>query len=125
MKPPYTRMALAISLALLAGCSTVQRVNQTMSDTDTTYNQAQGHFQKMANGKPVSDITTQWINPVPITEPVKGAQLPGCAITYTNPGKVSLNDLSAFITRTCRIPVVIAPDAVNAIAAGVTEKITG
>jgi type IVB pilus formation R64 PilN family outer membrane protein len=125
MKPPYTRMALAISLALLAGCSTVQRVNQTMSDTDTTYNQAQGHFQRMANGKPVSDITTQWINPIPITEPVKGTQLPGCAVTYTNPGKVSLNDLSAFITRTCRIPVVIAPDAANAISAGVTEKISG
>lgn len=126
MKQPLTRMAVAISLALLAGCSSMQRINQTMNDTDTEYGQAKQHFTHLTDGKPVQDLTSQWINPVPVSGVAKTASLPGCTITYTRPGTISLNDISAFITRTCRIPVVISPDTMNTgVASGVTQKMSG
>lgn len=126
MKIPLTRMAIAISLVLLAGCSTVRNVNKTMDNTESEYGRAQSHFNTMAQGNPVQEIKTQWINPVPLSGTTQAATLPGCSVTYTNPGSVSLNDLSAFITRTCRIPVVITPDAVSTVAgSGITEKMNG
>ena len=126
MKTPLTRMALAISLVLLAGCSSVRNVNKTMDDTESEYGQAQQHLNRMNQDDPVQELSTQWINPVPVSGTIKTAQLPGCAVTYTNPGSVSLNDLSAFITRTCRIPVIITPDAVSTVtSAGVTGQVSG
>ncbi|OVZ88334.1 PilN family type IVB pilus formation outer membrane protein [Yersinia kristensenii] len=112
---------------MLSGCSSMDRINQTMKQTDTDYSTATGHINQMASRSPVQDLTTQWINPVPLNSQVQQAKLPGCTPIFNRPGEVSLAEVSAFITRTCKISVVITPDAqaVMMPGQGKTERIQG
>ncbi|EPM5457656.1 PilN family type IVB pilus formation outer membrane protein [Salmonella enterica] len=124
-----TGLAAAIALALtLSACSALDNINATESKTDTDYTRGQKSMQDMAHGKPVQEIHTQWINPVPVSSQTGNAHLPGCSLTMTRPGAVSLNELMAFITRTCHIPVSATPDAMAAISGGAgggkTEKLS-
>lgn len=131
MKKTTTALAMAAALSnLLSGCASMDRINQTMSQNDSDYGTAKGHMNQLTSGSPVEEMTTQWINPVPLNSPsATSTQLPGCAITFIRPGEVTLAEISAFITRTCKIPVVITPDALAAMASGPgsgrTEKIQG
>lgn len=107
MHKTQTALASAIALSLLlSGCSSMNRINQTMAQSDSDYGTAKGHLGQLSSGSPVQDLTSQWINPVPLNSPSQTqAQLPGCALTLTRPGDVSLAEISAFITRTCKLPV--------------------
>lgn len=129
MHKTQTALASAIALSLLlSGCSSMNRINQTMAQSDSDYGTAKGHLGQLSSGSPVQDLTSQWINPVPLNSPSQTqAQLPGCALTLTRPGDVSLAEISAFITRTCKLPVVVTPDAQAAMTTGQgkTEKIQG
>ena len=129
MHKTHTALASAIALSLLlSGCSSMNRINQTMAQSDSDYGTAKGHLGQLSSGSPVQDLTSQWINPVPLNSPSQTqAQLPGCALTLTRPGDVSLAEISAFITRTCKLPVVVTPDAQAAMTTGQgkTEKIQG
>lgn len=129
MHKTKTALASAIALSLLlSGCSSMNRINQTMAQSDSDYGTAKGHLGQLSSGSPVQDLTSQWINPVPLNSPSQTqAQLPGCALTLTRPGDVSLAEISAFITRTCKLPVVVTPDAQAAMTTGQgkTEKIQG
>ncbi|EAA5258721.1 PilN family type IVB pilus formation outer membrane protein [Salmonella enterica subsp. enterica] len=82
----------------------------------------------MTTGKPVQEISTQWINPVPLDQQNKKSQLPGCTPVLTQPGNISLNEVMAFITRNCHVPVSATPDAIAAMTAsttsGKTEKLS-
>jgi len=129
MHKTQTALASAIALSLLlSGCSSMNRINQTMAQSDSDYGTAKGHLGQLSSGSPVQDLTSQWINPVPLNSPSQTqAQLPGCALTLTRPGDVSLAEISAFITRICKLPVVVTPDAQAAMTTGQgkTEKIQG
>lgn len=129
MHKTQTALASAIALSLLlSGCSSMDRINQTITQSDSDYHTAKGHLGQLSSGSPVQDLTAQWINPVPLNSPSQTqAQLPGCALTLTRPGDVSLAEISAFITRTCKLPVVVTPDAQAAMTTGQgkTEKIQG
>lgn len=129
MHKTQTALASAIALSLLlSGCSSMDRINQTITQSDSDYGTAKGHLGQLSSGSPVQDLTAQWINPVPLNSPSQTqAQLPGCALTLTRPGDVSLAEISAFITRTCKLPVVVTPDAQAAMTTGQgkTEKIQG
>ncbi|AXF78989.1 PilN family type IVB pilus formation outer membrane protein (plasmid) [Erwinia tracheiphila] len=129
MHKTQTALASAIALSLLlSGCSSLDRINQTITQSDSDYGIAKGHLGQLSSGSPVQDLTAQWINPVPLNSPSQTqAQLPGCALTLTRPGDVSLAEISAFITRTCKLPVVVTPDAQAAMTTGQgkTEKIQG
>ncbi len=129
MHKTQTALASTIALSLLlSGCSSMNRINQTMAQSDSDYGTAKGHLGQLSSGSPVQDLTSQWINPVPLNSPSQTqAQLPGCALTLTRPGDVSLAEISAFITRTCKLPVVVTPDAQAAMTTGQgkTEKIQG
>ncbi|OAT14691.1 PilN family conjugative transfer lipoprotein [Buttiauxella noackiae ATCC 51607] len=98
-----------------------------MDTVDTDQTTARNKMKNVSLGKPVQEITTQWINPVPLNQAAMTKEaLPGCAVTLTRPGEISLADVSAFITQTCRVPVVITPDAQGSgMTAGATEKING
>jgi len=122
-----TRVATLVAILGLAGCGTFDRINQSMDTVDTDQTTARIKMKNVSLGKPVQEMTTQWINPVPLNQAAMTKEaLPGCAVTLTRPGEISLADVSAFITQTCRVPVVITPDAQGSgMAAGATEKISG
>lgn len=124
--PSTLASAMALSL-LLSGCSSMDRINQTIKQTDNDYGTANDHLNRISSGSPVRDLTTQWINPVPLNSQLQQAKLPGCTPTFNRPGEVSLAEVSAFITRTCKISVVITPDAQAAMTPGQgkTERIQG
>lgn len=116
-----------VALGMLSGCASLQRINQNMSTAAADFDIADTHMQQMTKGSPVQEISSQWINPVPINA---GSELkektPGCPVTLTRPGEISLADISAFVTQTCRVPVVITPDAqASSQMQGVTERIAG
>lgn len=122
-----TRVATLVAILGLAGCGTFDRINQSMDTVDTDQTTARNKMKNVSLGKPVQEITTQWINPVPLNQAAMTKEaLPGCAVTLTRPGEISLADVSAFITQTCRVPVVITPDAQGSgMTVGATEKISG
>ncbi|ECE0486443.1 PilN family type IVB pilus formation outer membrane protein [Salmonella enterica subsp. enterica] len=126
--PRLTGLATAITLALsLSACSALDNINGTLHKAETESSRGQSAMDSMKNGKPVTEIHQQWINPVPIAKSDK-SHLPGCAVTLTRPGKVSLNEVAAFISRNCHIPVTITPDAIAALSAttgGDTQKVSG
>nr|WP_210753607.1 hypothetical protein [Salmonella enterica] len=124
-----TGLAAAITLALgLSGCGALDNINHTVGKTDTEYSRGQKAMKSMSTGKPVQEISTQWINPVPLDQQNKKSQLPGCTPVLTQPGNISLNEVMAFITRSCHVPVSATPDAIAAMTAsmtsGKTEKLS-
>lgn len=130
MKLPH-RLTAAAALCLLAsGCSTLERVDATEKRAGAAEAQADAHKRALENGQVVRDLTSQWINPVPISGLAgQRSELPPCAIKINRPGMVTLAYVSSFITDQCRIPVVVTPDAQAAMAGGSgggkTEKISG
>lgn len=130
MKLPH-RLTAAAALCLLAsGCSTLDRVDATEKRAGAAEAQADAHKRALESGQVVRDLTSQWINPVPISGLAgQRSELPPCAIKINRPGMVSLAYVSSFITDQCRIPVVVTPDAQAAMAGsaggGKTEKISG
>src|SRR5690606_24437094 len=94
--------------------------------------QADAHKRALESGQVVRDLTSQWINPVPLNGLAgQRSELPPCAVKINRPGNVSLAYVSSFITDQCRIPVVVTPDAQAAMAgsgggtASKTEKMSG
>ncbi|HFI3862488.1 TPA: hypothetical protein ACGP85_003370 [Escherichia coli] len=93
-----TRVAIAIAaLGLLAGCSSLQRIDETQNTAAADFDTASRKMAVPPGTQPVSEISTQWINPVPLNS--KGGQelLPGCSVTLMRPGEISLADVSAFM----------------------------
>ncbi|WP_099319797.1 PilN family type IVB pilus formation outer membrane protein [Erwinia amylovora] len=130
MKIPHRLTAAAMLCLLASSCSTLDRVGATEKKADAAEAQAAEHKRALDSGQVVRDLTSQWINPVPING-VAGLRpaLPPCSIKINRPGNVSLAYISAFITDQCRIPVVITPDAQAMLAGsssgGVTQKMSG
>lgn len=115
---PLRRTALACTvLSLLAGCTTP--LNQVQNKAAADFDTARQHMTAAPAGSPVKEMSTQWINPVPLN--VKDntkEKLPDCAITLVRRGDVTLADVSAAITADCGIPVVVTPDAWSAASGG-------
>ncbi|WP_455853603.1 PilN family type IVB pilus formation outer membrane protein [Pantoea endophytica] len=130
MKIPH-RLTAAAALCLLAsGCSTLDRVDATEKRAAATEAQADAHKRALESGQVVRDLTSQWINPIPLNGLAgQRPELPPCAVKINRPGNVTLAYVSAFITDQCRIPVVVTPDAQATMAGsgggGRTEKMPG
>ncbi|ECJ2318352.1 hypothetical protein FNH64_19585 [Salmonella enterica subsp. diarizonae] len=124
-----TRLALSALavLCLLAGCSTLDSIDSLDRKAREDGNTVNKHLQTLKSGDVVRDLPGQWINPIPLN--ARGhdrERLPACLIPVNRPGVISLNDISALITRTCHIPVVLTPDARQITqAGGPTEQIKG
>ncbi|MDU7757765.1 MAG: hypothetical protein E7K02_12505, partial [Staphylococcus epidermidis] len=109
MKKTLTALAIA---CLLAGCSTLDRIDSLGTQVSETENTTTKHLQTLKSGNVVRELPSQWINPVPLNAKGRDRErLPACLIQINRPGAISLNDISAFITRTCNISVVLTPDA--------------
>ncbi|HEC8266480.1 TPA: PilN family type IVB pilus formation outer membrane protein [Salmonella enterica subsp. enterica serovar Javiana] len=121
-----TLSALAI-LCLLSGCSTLDRIDAVGKQARDDEKITSQHLQKMKSGEVVRELPSQWINPIPLN--VRGndrERLPSCLIQINRPGAISVNDISALITRTCHLTVVLTPDARQVTqASGPTEQIKG
>jgi len=131
MKIPH-RLTAAAALCLLAsGCSTLDRVDATEKRAGVAEAQADAHKRALDSGQVVRDLTSQWINPVPLSGLAgQRPELPPCAVKINRPGSTTLAWVSAFITDQCRIPVVVTPDAQAAMAgsgdaSSRTEKMSG
>lgn len=130
MKLPYRLGAVALLCLLASSCSTLERVDATEKRADAVEAQADLHKRAIDSGQVVRDLSTQWINPVPLSGlPGERSALPPCAVKINRPGSVTLAYVSAFITDQCRIPVVVTPDAQAAISGsdtgGTTERMSG
>lgn len=127
---PLTGLAVLLCL-FAAGCAPLNRIDKTDANIGQDEIQADSHLKAIKNGAVVRDLSTQWINPYPLNaQPGSNTLLPPCAVAINRPGNVSLAEISAFISKTCRIPVVITPDAqamlaANAGSGGKTEQVSG
>lgn len=126
-----TGTAAALCL-LLAGCSTMTKVGETDRQIQQVEGQANQHMATLQQGGVVRDLSSQWINPVPLGGQGNTAeQLPPCAVAINRPGNVSLAEISAFISQRCHLPVVVTPDAQAMLqpaaggGGGKTESISG
>ncbi|EMS9880538.1 PilN family type IVB pilus formation outer membrane protein [Salmonella enterica] len=121
-----TLSALAM-LCLLSGCSTLDRIDAVGKQARDDEKITSQHLQKMKSGEVVRELPSQWINPVPLNARGNDREcLPSCLVQINRPGVISVNDISAHITRTCHISVVLTPDARQVTqASGPTEQIKG
>ncbi|HAK8512281.1 TPA: PilN family type IVB pilus formation outer membrane protein [Salmonella enterica subsp. enterica serovar Potsdam] len=121
-----TLSALAI-LCLLSGCSTLDRIDAVGKQARDDEKIISQHLQKMKSGEVVRELPSQWINPIPLNARGNDRErLPSCLIQINRPGVISVNDISALITRTCHLTVVLTPDARQVTqASGPTEQIKG
>lgn len=124
MKKTLTALAM---LCLLAGCSTLDRINSLDKQARADENTTTKHLQSLKSGNVVRELPSQWINPVPLNASGHDKErLPACLIPINRRGVMSLNDINAFITLTCNISVVLTPDARQITqASGTTEQIKG
>ncbi|WP_218208258.1 PilN family type IVB pilus formation outer membrane protein [Salmonella enterica] len=121
-----TLSALAI-LCLLSGCSTLDRIDAVGKQARNDEKITSQHLQKMKSGEVVRELPSQWINPIPLNARGNDRErLPSCLIQINRPGVISVNDISALITRTCHLTVVLTPDARQVtLVSGPTEQIKG
>lgn len=129
MKKQFSLSTMATALCLLlAGCASLDRIDQTDHQAGQDEAQADQHLHALQRGSVVRDLTSQWINPVPLNaRSGEMAPLPPCAVAINRPGAVTLADVSAFISQRCHLPVVVTPDAQAILmpSGGKTEQLSG
>lgn len=129
MKKQFSLSAMATTLCLLlAGCASLDRIDQTDHQAGQDEAQADQHLHALQRGSVVRDLTSQWINPVPLNaRSGEMAPLPPCAVAINRPGAVTLADVSAFISQRCHLQVVVTPDAqaISMPSGGKTEQLSG
>ncbi|MGO4746707.1 PilN family type IVB pilus formation outer membrane protein [Serratia quinivorans] len=119
-----------VAAALLNGCASVDRINNTMDQAGLDYDRAQRHMSNLqAQKSVVKETNAQWINTTPIIEQrTVNKAAPGCSITLNRQGSISLSEITQRITSVCGVPVTISPDATMAlggVSGGKTEQISG
>lgn len=119
-----------VTAALLNGCASVDRINNTMDQAGLDYDRAQRHMSNLqAQKSVVRETSAQWINTTPIIEKrTVNKAAPGCSITLNRQGSISLSEITQRITSVCGVPVTISPDATMAlggVSGGKTEQISG
>jgi type IVB pilus formation R64 PilN family outer membrane protein len=119
-----------VTAALLNGCASVERINNTMDQAGLDYDRAQRHMSNLqAQKSVVKETNAQWINTTPIIEKrTVNKAAPGCSITLNRQGSISLSEITQRITSVCGVPVTISPDATMAlggVSGGKTEQISG
>lgn len=124
---PLTGLAATLCL-LLSGCAPLERIDKIDNTVSQDEKQADKHLNALKRGSVVRDLTSQWINPYPLNTQSGGNNLlPPCAVAINRPGSITLAEVSAFISKRCRLPVVVTPDAQAILAptGGKTEQISG
>jgi type IVB pilus formation R64 PilN family outer membrane protein len=125
---PLTGLAATLCL-LLSGCAPLERIDKIDNTVSQNEKQADKHLHAIKNGAVVRDLTSQWINPYPLNaQSGSNSLLPPCAVAINRPGSITLAEVSAFISKRCRLPVVVTPDALAMLAptgGGKTEKLSG
>ncbi|WP_431225906.1 PilN family type IVB pilus formation outer membrane protein (plasmid) [Serratia sp. L9] len=115
-------------MLLLSGCAPLERIDKIDNTVSQDEKQADKHMNALKKGSVVRDLTSQWINPYPLnTQPGGNSLLPPCAVAINRPGSITLAEVSAFISKRCRLPVVVTPDAQAILAptGGKTEQLSG
>src|SRR3978361_468540 len=105
MRAIFSAAPLLVVLAL-SGCTSIERINQNMKNSEATDAKARQQMQKLTSLSPVlREAARQWVNPTPMIDraAIKKAT-PPCTITLNRQGSLSLHDVSERITRVCRIP---------------------
>nr|WP_241390239.1 PilN family type IVB pilus formation outer membrane protein [Serratia proteamaculans]ULG14168.1 PilN [Serratia proteamaculans]ULG17279.1 PilN [Serratia proteamaculans]ULG17634.1 PilN [Serratia proteamaculans]ULG17847.1 PilN [Serratia proteamaculans] len=125
---PLTGLAATLCL-LLSGCAPLERIDKIDNTVSQNEKKADNHIHAIKNGAVVRDLTSQWINPYPLNAQAGGnGLLPPCAVAINRPGSITLAEVSAFISKRCRLPVVVTPDAQAMLAptgGGKTEQLSG
>ncbi|HFS8203550.1 TPA: PilN family type IVB pilus formation outer membrane protein [Serratia marcescens] len=124
---PLTGLAATLCL-LLSACAPLERIDKIDNRVSREENQVDKHLHALKQGSVVRDLTSQWINPYPLNaQPDGNSLLPPCAVAINRPGSITLAEVSAFISKRCRLPVVVTPDAQAILAptGGKTEQISG
>jgi type IVB pilus formation R64 PilN family outer membrane protein len=125
---PLTGLAATLCL-LLSGCAPLERIDKIDNTVSQNEKNADNHIHAIKNGAVVRDLTSQWINPYPLNAQAGGnGLLPPCAVAINRPGSITLAEVSAFISKRCRLPVVVTPDAQAMLAptgGGKTEQLSG
>ncbi|WP_387691576.1 PilN family type IVB pilus formation outer membrane protein [Photorhabdus sp. RM71S] len=125
---PRAKLAPVCACLLLAGCSSLDRINNQLRETEKTQKVVSGQIEDMRKGNVVKELKSQWINPTPISgKGSERSQLPACTPIFSRAGDVSLAEISAFISTTCRIPVFVTPDVQSAgqSSGGTTQAMSG
>ncbi|HGJ5865435.1 MAG TPA: PilN family type IVB pilus formation outer membrane protein [Arsenophonus nasoniae] len=129
MRAIFSAAPLLVVLAL-SGCTSIERINQNMKSNEATDAKARQQMQKLTSPSPVlREASRQWVNPTPMIDrtTIKKAT-PPCTITINRQGSLSLHDVSERITRVCRIPVSVTPDALTllgGVSGGQTQQMKG
>lgn len=124
---PLTGLAATLCL-LLSGCAPLERINKIDNTVSQDEKRADKHLHALKKGAVVRDLTSQWINPYPLSaQPGGNNLLPPCAVAINRPGSITLAEVSAFISKRCQLPVVVTPDAQAILAptGGKTEQLSG
>ncbi|WP_234859615.1 PilN family type IVB pilus formation outer membrane protein [Candidatus Hamiltonella defensa] len=129
MRSLFSAAPLLGALAL-SGCTSMERIHQNMNSSEATDAKARQQIQKLTSPSPVlREAPRQWINPTPMMDrkAIKKAT-PPCTITLNRKGALSLHEVSERITRVCRLPVSVTPDALTllgGVSGGQTQQMTG
>ncbi|TLI63102.1 PilN family type IVB pilus formation outer membrane protein [Escherichia sp. E1130] len=124
---PITGLAAALCL-LVSGCAPLERIDKIDNQVSANEKQADKHLQALKNGSVVRDLTSQWINPYPLNSQAGNHNmLPPCQVAINRPGNITLAEVSAYISKRCKIPVVVTPDALAMMVptGGKTEQMSG
>lgn len=129
MKKHLSLTGLATALCLiLVGCAPLDRIDKIDNHVSVNEKQADKHLQALKSGSVVRDLSSQWINPYPLNaQSDNGNMLPPCQVAINRPGNITLAEVSAYISKRCKIPVIVTPDALAMMAptGGKTEQLSG
>jgi len=129
MRSIFSAAPLLGALAL-SGCTSMERIHQNMKSSEATDAKAGQQMQKLTTPPSVlRESARQWVNPTPMMDraAIKKAT-PPCTMTLNRQGSLSLHDVSERITRVCRIPVSVTPDALTllgGVSGGQTQQMKG
>ncbi|HDQ4465224.1 TPA: PilN family type IVB pilus formation outer membrane protein [Pseudomonas aeruginosa] len=121
-----------VAVAMLSACAPLERIDQRGQQTADDRREALALLQEIEKPSPVlREAPRLWVNPRVLVEtPVAGRGLPDCTITLNRQGYLTLSVVAQRVASECRVPVMVTPDAITAMNAGVqgsgaTEQVQG
>jgi type IVB pilus formation R64 PilN family outer membrane protein len=112
---------MCLASVLLAGCQTFEHANEIERASDVDSAKISSALQKPIANASQADQTVryldkQWVSLTPIIE-TRAADVPhlNCSLKIVTDEPVSILEFSQVITKKCKIPVRVTPDALSAI----------
>ncbi|ADP10399.1 Type IVB pilus formation outer membrane protein [Erwinia sp. Ejp617] len=109
-----------------ASCSSWHRIDNSDRQISALETRSEEAIRQQTSAQVVTEMSTQWVDLEPIAGNPDGDaehHIPPCMLTLNHPGSITLDELTAFISQQCGVPISPTRDAIEFLSARSTSPV--